>query len=322
MSVKIRGKRGTILYLKPEDLESESGLELLDSIIVELKELHSQRDLILANAQTICNDSLLESGGAYYIGVRSGRELLRLKSGKKMKIEFPEISSERMTLFYGNREFLASLNWVNAFTPLRSVIEKKENSIQYTSTAPDRWILVRNNKGQEEVITRIEYEVRRRDLGEGDCLTVLDDNYGFRQRGNDKRILTDMDTMQAKVYSAININKLGWINCDRFVNMINLSSLKVEFGGDSNLETESVKLFLIFKDINSVMHEYYFLNGLQNYIYFHRIPLGQSVRLIAISKRENDVLSFSKDFTLGPDDVVHVKMFKTEDSQLLKLFDI
>ena len=65
--------------------------------------------LTFANAQTVSDGKLLESGGAYYINLSCGKERLRIKKNKSIKIEFPKISDKDMSLFDGKVDSLGNI---------------------------------------------------------------------------------------------------------------------------------------------------------------------------------------------------------------------
>jgi len=154
-----------------------------------------------------------------------------------------------------------------------------------------------------------------------DCTIVLDTiiDRGQQNMTNSKNG-EELKLIDAGIYKVMELNSLGWINCDRFYNMRDLTSLKVDF--DNEPSYECVKLCLIFKDINSVMNEFYFKDKGLNYVVFNNIPKGRNVRLSAISANKTETFSYSKDFILSNENVVRVKMAKIEGSGLLKLFDI
>ena len=107
----ITGQKGTVVFITPDDLETESGGKPEKNIVVELKEITNQADLLRANARTTSNGQLLVSGGAYYLKMTSGDKQLRIKKDKTLKIAFPRISDSAMTLFYGERDSSEHMNW-------------------------------------------------------------------------------------------------------------------------------------------------------------------------------------------------------------------
>lgn len=111
--IEVKGDKGTVLRFNPDDLETKSGKTLSnDSLIIELIELTSKQDLLLANAQTVSKDKWLISGGAFKIDIKQGNNTLVLKEGKTIDVTFPKSTDESdMELFYGKRDVIGDMNW-------------------------------------------------------------------------------------------------------------------------------------------------------------------------------------------------------------------
>ena len=88
----VKGKKGTVIFLDPSDLETEDGGAPGKQVIVELKEMTTGADLARANAQTMSDGKLLVSGGAYYVNITSGGKQLKLKKDKDLKVAFPKFT--------------------------------------------------------------------------------------------------------------------------------------------------------------------------------------------------------------------------------------
>ncbi|GGD18036.1 energy transducer TonB [Hyunsoonleella pacifica] len=114
--IEVKGDKGTVLRFNPDDLETKSGKALSnDSLIIELIELTSKQDLLLANAQTVSKDKWLISGGAFKIDIKQGNSTLVLKERKTIDLIFPKSTNEGgMELFYGKRDVIGDMNWSKA----------------------------------------------------------------------------------------------------------------------------------------------------------------------------------------------------------------
>jgi hypothetical protein len=79
-------------------------------------------------------------------------------------------------------------------------------------------------------------------------------------------------------YFVLSASKLGWINCDRFLNS---PEDKIELLVNSD-NVNNLKAFVVFKGINSIM------NGTSSNgkIIFNNIPIGQSIRVIGLNNQE------------------------------------
>ena len=109
--MQVRGAKGTVISVNPDDLETMSGKPFSASIDIELKELTSTEDLIRSRAATVSDGKLLVSGGAYYINMTCAGEQVKLKSGKSLNVRFPKITDDKMSFFYGQRDSLGQMNW-------------------------------------------------------------------------------------------------------------------------------------------------------------------------------------------------------------------
>lgn len=111
--IEIIGEKGTVIRFNANDLETTSNKPFAgDSLNVELIELITKQDLLLANAQTVSNGKWLVSGGAFKIDIKYKEESLVLKAGKTINAKFPKNTQEdNMQLFYGERNKQNNMNW-------------------------------------------------------------------------------------------------------------------------------------------------------------------------------------------------------------------
>lgn len=187
--VEIVGEMGTVVRFNPKDLQTSSHTSFKgDSLTIELIELITKQDLLLANAQTISNEKWLISGGVFKIDIKSNRNRLLLKEGKTINVKFPKSTEEDgMQIFYGKRDKKGYLNW-------RVSNIKLDEEMYYTIFYRDTSL--------------IDYELTRR---YGGVITYKDvlitDTLGYLKHRNIvekfpkmKEIKTDKDTL--RVYDA------------------------------------------------------------------------------------------------------------------------
>jgi hypothetical protein len=108
------GKKGLKVTVNPGHLCFADGSPVTGEVRLLLKEATTAFDMMLANAPTVSNGRLLESGGSYYIGLTSNGTELRLKEGKALQIEVPRITKKGMQLFYGQKDEAGFINWTPA----------------------------------------------------------------------------------------------------------------------------------------------------------------------------------------------------------------
>lgn len=264
---KVVGKKGTIIIINPSDMITETGQQISDSIEVELKELTDQNQMFRTNAQTVSNGKLLVSGGAYFINIKSNGQQVKLKSDRTLKVEFPKIVENEMTLFFGLRDSLGQLTWDS----VAKTFEKKPKLVSVRCTI----------------------------CGNKDC------KYS-------RKVTPEEAELADKLYAEIELSNLGWINCDRFLEIENKTDLIVNVPASEKINTANI--YLIFKDINSVMQTYYIdENEKKNNNVFKNIPKGANVRLVAYTLKENKIFSYSSNMVIKENETLTLAMKETSD---------
>ncbi len=127
----ITGRKGLKVTVNPSVLEKEDGSAVDGKIKVKIIELTSSDELFKSNAATVSNGKLLASGGSYFIGMECNGQKLRIKKGKSLQMEFPQIKDDEMELFYGQRDVTGSMNWVKAGIGLK---QQEANDLMFTDS--------------------------------------------------------------------------------------------------------------------------------------------------------------------------------------------
>jgi hypothetical protein len=290
---KVNGKHGTSISINPDDLATESGEPLGKNISIELKELTNQNQLFKTNAQTVSNGKLLVSGGAYYINFTSDGQQLKLKDGKTFKVEFPKLSDNEMSLFYGQRDSLGRIDWKQT----KETFEAKPDSIRKRGTGLTPQV------GYSEMDALLGY---------------MRDTASTPVTKEEKDKVERVNKIYKKLYAAVDLNSFGWINCDRFLEIQRKTDLLVNFNPKDSINYASI--YLVFKDINSVMQSYYFSDNTKTSNEgFANIPIGYKVRLIAYSIKDEKILSFASDITITDKQKLTLTMKETSDDELRRL---
>lgn len=98
---KLKGKKGTFIYIPAHTFQFEDGTEPKGPITIELKECFSLTDMIFENLQTISEDRILETNGMIYVNAEADGKKLSLKKGKAFVVGFPKNGLDKeMDLFY------------------------------------------------------------------------------------------------------------------------------------------------------------------------------------------------------------------------------
>lgn len=252
--IKVICRQGTIIHINPSDLETEDGQPAGKNIVIEVKELFNQQQLIRANIQTVSDGRLLVSGGAVYINPTSDGQRLKLKEGKTFSLELPRQSVEEMALYYGQPDSTNKMNW-------------KQSGETFELPGPG----FDTPAGYEAVII----------TGEG----RFSDTSRVTMKDLSKEQIESLKKeteMADKVYSPIELNKFGWINCDRLFKP-EAPRTNVQFTITNNAEEVNyAKVCLVFKDINSVMQSsYYVWENKVEKADFSNVPVGTTVKFLA-----------------------------------------
>lgn len=112
----IDGDDGIKITIPGNTLKDQSGNQVVGDVNIVLKELYDKRKMVLNNVPTTASGKLLESGGAFFLGISQNGEDLQLDS--VIQAELPisnEVSAtDEMTLFWGEGDLSGSDIWVEA----------------------------------------------------------------------------------------------------------------------------------------------------------------------------------------------------------------
>ncbi len=116
--------------------------------------------------------------------------------------------------------------------------------------------------------------------------------------------------MEEAVFSqyVTKINKLGWINCDRFLNYPeqHLASVII------NNTDDEAKYYLIFSDIRSLINA----NNKNGKSDFGKLPIGEKVKLVAVKLENNQPLLASKDVVIKRDNDINLNFAPSSLKQI------
>lgn len=287
----VKSKLGTNIYIDPSDLETSDGTAIGTIIQVELKELINQQHFLRSSTQTVSNGKLLVSGGAYFINLTSENKQLKLKDGKNLTVDFPKFSKEEMSLFYGEKDSLGLMNW--------ELAESRFISPKKTEVAS-------NSK-----FDSINYE-------ELDNIIAYTDKPLTKAERKKQRQLRKNENLENKIYNSIKLKKLGWINCDRFLEIENKTDLEYVINNANEITASNI--YLIFKDINSLMQNTYYSGDGNSESQFTTIPEGSNVELIAVSIKEDKKYSFRTTLKIKKGEKVNIVLKETNDKDFEQLF--
>lgn len=285
---EVKGNAGTIISVNPDDLTTLANQPVEKPIEVELKELIKQEQLLKSNTQTVCKGRLLVSGGAYYVNMRSDGQQLKLKPGRSVSIKFPKLTDAPMSLFTGYRDSLGQMQW------------QARNQVFKPNGMQQAWRDTRN--------TIVQYD--------GDILEI--DTMPKRRPKQESEKEKQRKNEYEKLYTAMDVQSLGWINCDRFSNIPDKTNLSIQVDPANKLTFAS--MYLIFEGINSIMQTHFGAtpNGVSN-PGFTDIPVGAKVKLIAFSLKNGKPFVYTSGFTIKKQESISVSLKETTDEELKSL---
>lgn len=295
---RVLGPRGLIINVDPAALETASGTPIAGSIDIEIKEALTQTHFLQNNLATVSDGKILVSGGAYYVNMTANGEQLKVRAGMAVKMQLPRVSKDSgMALFYAERKPNGDINWKE--TPQRFT-SKKLRMVNGTEPLAKTFDSLKSR-----VVTVAEFKATK---GISDyrwhCGTT-----GYHYDSS--------EIAYAKVYEEIDIQNFGWINCDRFLKETDQVAISYYFADADSVK--AARLFLVFKDINSVLAQDFRASYAQNA--FRNIPAGSRAYIIAIGLKNGSLVADKMELTAAQDDQsVTLNMKPLKEGEISQLF--
>lgn len=292
---KIQGKRGTIIYVEPENLEALDGSAPGKTIELHLLELRDKMEMLANNVQTVSDGKLLVSGGAYLIECSSDGKALKLKQGKSMSVVFPKNTNTNMELFYGHKDPNGNMNWKSTGTPI-TLATAPDSSIEKVPIIQTKMVA---KPGSQAVAGNLKMSAG--DMKSSSGMVMAEDGNFYLA----KDIIKSTDTsykevkmsraqkLEANFYDQLAIQNLGWINCDYFYRNPSNTELIVSVSGAP--QQIHFRTFVVFKSVNSIIGGYSVSDNQGNMKFIQKIPTKESVTIMAISTINGKVYGFKKD---------------------------
>lgn len=284
----VKTKAGTLLYLQPENLETEDGSRMAGPIQIEIKELLTTSDFCLANAQTVSDNELLVSGGSYFIKCTVDNKPLRLKEGKHLTMKFNKSQTEKMLVFYGNRTDSGAMTW----------IPESKTQVKDTTTRTIRY---------RELVYPTTYERKRWFV-----FSWVKKNTTTTKEWREKKVgfITE-DARETR-----KIGQLGWINLDKFADQPT-KRVTLEFASKP-LPMAGTAYFIFRRMKSVVIHEFDTMD--KSSLRISKMPKGHNVRCVMVLSDGDKLYTASSDFTVGNDNVVVSDLQEVKREEIGKLF--
>lgn len=247
---------------------------------VELMEFYSYADLLKADLHTMSDGYMLETGGTININAKCNGTAADLTEGSQIGMEFPVKGWYRE----GMQTFIG---------------EQSGEDMNWVASEDD---IEQEYYGED-------------DYWEGGIDTFYTENpeppYNLIMTVSRTRRVSGA-VLDKYVLSS---GELGWINCDRFYDAPEVTNFVVSLD-----EAEKSSVWMIFKDIKSVMSGY---QGEKGKINFNGIPTGQVVTLVACSIKDKKPYLAVKEIRITKDGYDELRLVETTkaglESQLMAL---
>ncbi len=123
--------------------------------------------------------------------------------------------------------------------------------------------------------------------------------------------IKSMDQAELKFY-IFSVGKLGWINCDRFLQFEEKVDLMVDIKASPDLQ-----LKLVFKDINGVLKP----KVVDGKYVFQQIPVGEKATIVGIKNSEDNLLAAIEELTISESPINDLKFSGISLGELRKKID-
>jgi hypothetical protein len=139
-------------------------------------------------------------------------------------------------------------------------------------------------------------------------------NAKYAEEWRKKNEENSLSSQLQQYYTTTGITTLGWINCDRFYNNPT-TEIPVEIPVTINTP---IQYFLIYKSFNGLMNGFFNSNTATNII--AKMPIGQTVTMVAFTKKDGITYQYSNDFTIEKNKKVTLAFTPISPEKLKKMF--
>lgn len=270
----IETENGTRIIIQPNTFVFSDGKDAKGQLQFEVKEVFEKSEMILNGLGTVSDGRLLESFGMIYLRATSGETELEIKENGAIKVLIPNRKDGYAgELFYGEENH-SSMNWEYAGKiPDTTVVEETFTYLSDAKVSVKRTTYKFVN-GRKEFVSDTVFTTRYQ------C--CQDSVEGMDEAG-----------IYIPVTYGFEITKLGWINCDRFIDIPDKVDLEIE------LKNFSQPIgYIVFSDINSVMQILFDENGKAT---LKSLPKDFRADLIVIDKIKDKLMWTKQSIKIGAD---------------------
>ncbi|MGC4101508.1 hypothetical protein [Ferruginibacter sp.] len=120
-----------------------------------------------------------------------------------------------------------------------------------------------------------------------------------------------------RYYAPSSINRLGWINCDRFYDNPQKTEVPLEL--PITLDKPDIQYFIIYKSFNGLMNGSLGKSSGMRYI-LQGLPVGQEVTFVAFTKSNGQIMQCKEDFVIGKQQSIKPEFKNISEDEMKAMF--
>lgn len=248
----IRARHGTTVVFPADCFKVPQG----EDVNIHLIECFSIKNILNENLCTTTSDGeILETDGMIFLLATNhkGDTLNELKGNKRIRVTMPtKKKKEGIKIFEGLSEN-RFVNWIES----RDANMSNSDSIIYES---DLWVNIDSSESETNQNAVIKF--------------------------NNESIKNE--NLVTYIFS---ISKMGWINCDRYIESKNPTELLVEI----NPNDKKGKFYIVFGNSNSIVVGDEMANAESKFI-FRNIPKNEPITIVGMYSEEDKIFFGMKDY--------------------------
>lgn len=280
-------RNGTKVIIPPNTFVSNDGQDAKEPIQIELREIFDKSDMILNGLGTVSDGRLLESFGMIYLRATSADRELKIRESGSITVSIPNAKEGFAgELFYGLQSD-SLLNWKYA-----GATKDTTEVIETIMRMSDELVSVKR--------TTYKYVKGLREF-------VSDSLFTMKYECCQDSVIEEQAANIPKSYE-FEIKNLGWINCDRFIDVADKVNLVIELRNFSQPIG-----YLVFSDINSVMEVLFNTKGKATAI---NLPKDYQADLVILDKIKDNFMWTKQNLKMGTENKLTLETRKITADEL------
>ena len=277
-------KEGTLLTIKGNSfIDSKTNKIIKGNFQLKVTEYYNLSDIITANLATLSDDAILETGGMLYMEASQNTTICKLSNKDTLQLGFPYQQHKKDMMLFTGEKNQKVVNWklINneQITPSNGRVISLIGNLLDSTPEGSNFISIKNR--DVIALDKLEPGLNYSQIKD----SIRSKNFEEKISATDSILTNPKSSSSPSInknditHYLFNASKLGWINCDRFMNSKKTKiKFKVKVGKGTDIDVK-----IIFKNFKAVLPgkvEY------ENYI-FDNVPIDEPVLIYAI-KHENE----------------------------------